>query len=209
MGGMGGFGGAGMFGGMGLGQGLFSGIGGFGQVDGTSFAAGTAGASFNKETQAFSAPAPATRVTAPRAGFERGLGDVHFGGPRGRFGEGLYNLTGTIKVNLDHLAGSSDEKSVITAVGVDRVSQDIWAAVGRILVHFDKNGNYIADYYMATPEGAPLHASAIIVEPDRLMVASDTRGVYEFPRSGASASRPAVSASIGIQPTPQQSSPQQ
>ena len=205
--GMGGFGGGGMFGGMGLGQGLFSGIGGFGQLGGTPFGGGPGGSSFSREAQAFSAPD--TGAAGSRGGFERGPGDMHFGGGHGRYGEGLYNLTGTVKVNLDHIGGASDDKPVITAVGVDRVSQDIWAAIGRVLVHFDKNGDYLGDYYMATPEGAPLRASAIIVEADRLIVASDSRGVYEFPRSDSSASHSWAPGSVGTQRTPQQSTPQQ
>jgi hypothetical protein len=208
MGGMGGFGGAGTLGGMGLGQGLFSGIGGFGQVGGTPFGGGPGGA-FGKDAQAFSAPAPANGTASPRGGFERGPGDMHFGGGRGRYGEGLYNLTGTVKVNLDHLPSSSGDKPLITAVGVDRVSQDIWAAIGRVLVHFDKNGDFLADYYLATSDGAPLRASAIIVEPDRLIVASDSRGIYEFPRSDASASHSSGPASISTQRGAQQSTPQQ
>ena len=134
---------------------------------------------------------------------------MHFGGGHGRYGEGLYNLTGTVKVNLDHPPNSSDDKPLITAVGVDRVSQDIWAAIGRVLVHFDKNGGYLADYYLATSDGAPLRASAIIVEPDRLIVASDSRGIYEFPRSDASASHSSGPSSIATQPAPQQSKSQQ
>ena len=205
--GMGGFGGGGMFGGMGLGQGLFSGIGGFGQFGGADFGAGLGGSSFSREAQAFSAPA--TGAAGSRGGFERGSGDMHFGGGHGRYGEGLYNLTGTVKVNLDHIGGASDDKPVITAVGVDRVSQDIWAAIGRVLVHFDKNGDYLGDYYIATPEGGPLRASAIIVEADRLIVASDSRGVYEFPRSDRGVSHSSASGSIGTQGAPQQSTPQQ
>jgi len=193
--------------GLGLGQGLFSGIGGFGQLGGTAFGGGPGGPSFSKETQAFSAPA--TGTSGPRGGFERGLGDIHFGGGRGRYGEGLYNLTGTVKVNLDRIAGASDDKPAITAVGVDRVSQDIWAAIGRVLVHFDKNGDYLGDYYIATPEGGPLRASAIIVEADRLIVASDSRGVYEFPRSDSSVSHTSAPGSVGTQPAPQLSTPQQ
>ena len=207
-GGMGGFGGGGTFGGMGLGQGLFSGIGGFGQVGGSSFGSAPGG-SFGKDVQAFSAPAPATGAAGPRGGFERGPGDFHFGGGHGRYGEGLYNLTGTVKVNLDHLPSSSDDKPLITAVGVDRVSQDIWAAIGRVLVHFDKNGDYLGDYYLATSDGAPLRASAIIVEPDRLIVASESRGIYEFPRSDASASHSVVAGSLGTQRPAQQPTSQQ
>jgi hypothetical protein len=205
--GMGGFGGGGMFGGMGLGQGLFSGIGGFGQLGGTAFGGGPGGSSFSREAQAFSAPA--TGLSGPRGGFERGPGDMHFGGGHGRYGEGLYNLTGTVKVNLDHIGGAPDDKPTITAVGVDRVSQDIWAAIGRVLVHFDKNGDYLGDYYIATPEGGPLRASAIIVEADRLIVGSDSRGVYEFPRSDRGASQSSASGTAGTQRAPEQSTPQQ
>jgi hypothetical protein len=204
--GMGGFGGGGMLGGMGLGQGLFSGIGGFGELGGTPFGGGAGGSSFSRETQAFSAPD--TGTAGPRGGFERGPGDMHFGGGHGRYGEGLYNLTGTVKVNLDHIGGAADDKPAITAVGVDRVSQDIWAAIGRVLVHFDKNGDYLGDYYIATPEGGPLRASAIIVESDRLIVASDSRGVYEFPRSDGNASHSSASGTVGTQRVPQQSTPQ-
>jgi hypothetical protein len=205
--GMGGFGGGGMFGGMGLGQGLFSGIGGFGQLGGTAFGGGPGGSSFTRDTQAFSAPA--TGTSGLRGGFERGPGNMHFGGGHGRYGEGLYNLTGTVKVNLDRIGGASDDKPAITAVGIDRVSQDIWAAIGRVLVHFDKNGDYLGDYYLATGEGAPLRASAIIVEADRLIVASDSRGVYEFPRDDPSASHSSVPGSAGTRRAPGQSSPQQ
>ncbi len=85
-------------------------------------------------------------------------------------------------MNLDRNAASSDDKPVITAVAADPLSHDIWAAIGRVLVHYDKNGSYLGEYFIATPEGAPLHVSAIIVEPDRLIVASDSRGIYEFAR---------------------------
>jgi len=122
--------------------------------------AGPGASLLSKDTQAFSAPAPGTGAMGPRAGFEREAGDMRFGGPHGRFGEGLYNLTGTVKVNLDHIGSATDAKPVITAVGVDHVSQDIWAAIGRVIVHFDKNGDYLGDYYIATPDGAPLRASA-------------------------------------------------
>ena len=76
----------------------------------------------------------------------------------------------------------TNEKPAITAVGIDPVSRDIWAAIGRVLAHFDKTGAYLGEYYIVTPEGAPLHASAIVVEADRLIIGSDSRGVYEFAR---------------------------
>jgi hypothetical protein len=191
VGGLGGIGGT--FGGVGVGQGFFPGFGGFGQFgDG----------SFPQRSQ--SNFAPTSSGMADSHGFTRGPGDSHFGGGHGRYGEGIYNLTGTVKVNLDHIIDTSKDKPAITAVGVDPVSQDVWAAIGRTLAHFDKNGNYLGDYFIATPEGAFLHASAIIVEPDRLIVASD-RGVYEFARSGGSAHSTAPPPIVAPKAKPQAS----
>ncbi len=201
-----GFGGGG-FGGAGFGPGLF-GFGGFGQVGGFGgggFASRNSPQSFEGLfTPSVSTPAPGAAAATPHAGGAGRPIEDHFGGAHGRYGEGLYNLTGTVKVNLDHTVASADDKPIITAVGVDPVSQDIWAAIGKVLVHFDKNGSYLGEYFIATPEGAPLHVSAIIVEPDRLIVASDSRGVYEFTRFDHNASRTSVRAAV----VPQQGSPQ-
>ena len=205
-----GFGGGG-FGGAGFGPGVF-GFGGLGQVAG--FGAG--GFASRNTPQGFDAlftptvstpasgAAPITDSATHQGPAGRSI-ENHFGGPHGRYGEGLYNLTGTVKVNLDHIVPSADDKPIITAVGVDPVSQDIWAAIGKVLVHFDKNGSYLGEYFIATPEGAPLRVSAIIVEPDRLLVASDSRGVYEFTRIDRRSSRASVRAAVVV---PQQGSPQ-
>ena len=196
MGGMGGMGGFG--GGMAAGQGFFPGLGSFGQFGDTS-----------QRAQAIYSPtistAPGSSATTTGHSFERGAGEGHFGGPHGRFGEGIYNLTGTVKVNLDHFVDTSKENPKITALGVDPVSQDMWAGIGRTLAHFDKNGDYLGDYFIATPEGALVRASAIIVEPDRLIVATDARGIYEFARASAS-SRQSLPAAIISQPKQQPAS---
>jgi hypothetical protein len=205
-----GLGGGGGFGGAGFGPGLF-GFGGFGQVGG--FGGGFASRNSPQGFQDLFAPnvstaapgsTPGTAAAPRRDEFAGRSGENHFGGPHGRYGEGLYNMTGTVKVNLDHSVRSSLDKPVITAVGVDPSSQDIWAAVGRVLVHFDKNGSYLGEYFIATPEGAPLRVSAMIVEPDRLIVASDSRGIYEFTRFDRNASRSSVRGTIVPAPGPQQ-----
>jgi hypothetical protein len=196
--GPGGMPGPGVFGG----AGLFSGGAGFGRVGGTDFAGGIGGGflfhDFSQGSPSLSAIS-ASNLKAPLSGPSSipsggtagsvGRPGERFGGPHGGYGRDAYNLTGTVKVNLDHFAPGSDDKPIITAVGVDPVSQDIWAAIGRVLAHFDKNGAYLGDYYITTPEGNPVHASAIIVEPDRLIVASDSRGVFEFARPDIRASR--------------------
>ena len=86
------------------------------------------------------------------------------------------------------------------------MSRDIWAAIGRVLAHFDKNGAYLGEYYIVTPEGAPLRASAIIVEGSRLIIASDSRGVYEFARPDVRASGSSVQGAVVPPPALQKSS---
>ena len=211
-----GFGGGG-FGGAGVGPGLF-GFGGFGQPGGFG-----GGPSPRNSSQGFeglfaptiSTPAPGSTLAAggatpPAAGLG-GRPAEHFGGGgfHGRYGQGLYNLTGTVKVNLDHGVPPSEDKPVITALGVDPNSEDIWAAVGKVLVHFGKNGSYLGEYFIATPEGAPLRASAILVEPDRLIVASDSRGIYEFTRFDSNGSRTGLSGAVVPSQRPQQNASRQ
>jgi hypothetical protein len=199
-----GMGGMGAMGGGGLGQGFSPGFGGFGAFAGF----GQFGEASSQRAQAIYSPtistAPASSGMATGHSFERGAGEGHFGGPHGRFGEGVYNLTGTVKVNLDHIIDTSKENPKLTALSVDPVSQDMWAGIGRTLAHFDKNGDYLGDYFIATPEGALVRASAIIVEPDRLIVATDARGIYEFARASANG-HSSVPTAIINQPRPESS----
>ena len=75
-----------------------------------------------------------------------------------------------------------------------------------MLAHFDKNGAYLGEYYIVTPEGTPLRASAIIVEPDRLIIGSDSRGVYEFARPDLRAAGASVQGTVVAPPRPAQES---
>ena len=71
---------------------------------------------------------------------------------------------------------------IITAIGVDPQTQDVWLAIGTLLMHFDKDGLRLASFRTHTPEGARLESSTILVEPDRLLIGADPLGIYEFPR---------------------------
>jgi hypothetical protein len=73
-------------------------------------------------------------------------------------------------------------KRILTAVGVDRASGEVWMALQNRLLHFDKEGNRQATYKIYTPEGARLEANTILVENDRLIIGSDPLGIYEFAR---------------------------
>src|SRR5437667_2423069 len=73
-------------------------------------------------------------------------------------------------------------KRILTAVGVDRSNGEVWIALYNTLLHFDKEGNRRASYKIYTPQGARLEATAILVEPDRMMIGTDPLGIYEFER---------------------------
>jgi hypothetical protein len=73
-------------------------------------------------------------------------------------------------------------KRVLTAVGVDADSGEVWMAVGNDLLHFDKEGTRRAGYKLYTPEGARLEPNVILVQRDHLMIGSDPLGIYVFER---------------------------
>ena len=158
----------------GLGQGVLVGLGGIG---GGGFGGGGIGGAHS-----FDRGSRFGGGGGPRPGGGGGFGGFGGGyGPHGRFGD-VTNFTATIKVNLDPQFLTADDKPIVTAVGVDPQNKDIWASIGKALMHFDKNGTLLDSYLIATPDGAPLRAKAIVVEPDRLIIASDPRGIFEFER---------------------------
>jgi hypothetical protein len=73
-------------------------------------------------------------------------------------------------------------KPIINAMGVDPRSERVWLAMGDLLVEFDADGSRMATYQTYTPEGDGLSPVAILVEPNRLLLAADPAGIYEFAR---------------------------
>jgi hypothetical protein len=73
-------------------------------------------------------------------------------------------------------------KRILTAIGVDRDSGEIWMAMGDTLLRFDKEGNRRATYLIYTPQNARLEANVILVLKDRLLIGGDPIGIYEFAR---------------------------
>ncbi len=71
---------------------------------------------------------------------------------------------------------------IITALGVDPQSQEVWLAIGTLLMHFDKDGQRLASFRTYMSGGARMEASTILVERDRLLIGADPQGIYEFPR---------------------------
>jgi hypothetical protein len=73
-------------------------------------------------------------------------------------------------------------KRVLTGVGVDQASGEVWMAVGNTLLHFDKEGIRRATYQLYTTSGARLEANTILIGKDHLLIGSDPLGIYEFDR---------------------------
>jgi len=71
---------------------------------------------------------------------------------------------------------------IISAVGVDPQSQELWIAIGTLLMRFDKDGQRLSSFRTFLPYGARMEASQILVEPDRLLIGADPQGIYEFPK---------------------------
>lgn len=74
------------------------------------------------------------------------------------------------------------QKPTFDAIGVDPTTQEVWAAIGNALLHFDKDGQRRGTYRTFTKEGARLEPRAILVEADRLLLAADSLGIFEFVR---------------------------
>lgn len=79
---------------------------------------------------------------------------------------------------------------VINAIGVDPQTQEVWLALGDVLMKFDKNGNRVERYRTLTNSGEDLNATAILVEPNRILLADDPHGIFAFARPD----RPPVAA---------------
>jgi len=73
-------------------------------------------------------------------------------------------------------------KLTLDAVGVDPASEKIWIAVGDKLLAFTPEGLRGRTWRLYTPDGVGLTPTDILIEPDRILVTSDTLGIYDFAR---------------------------
>ncbi|HTU33074.1 MAG TPA: hypothetical protein VMF66_04665 [Candidatus Acidoferrum sp.] len=104
-------------------------------------------------------------------------------GYHGRFNSGMFGFTAGLRVNLGSLdRGLAVKEPKITAVAVDPQTHDMWAAIADTLVEFNSDGSPIGLYYLTLAGGQSLTATALLVEPDRLLIAADPWGIFEFPR---------------------------
>jgi hypothetical protein len=181
----GGFGAPGIFG-----PGAFPGFGGgFGggfehHSLGADAAAGAAGATGGAGAAAGGVPGthptggPASGGGVENAGAGHGEYGAHYG--HGFRQEGLNSFAGVVK--FTEREPNVTAKPVIHALGVDSASQQVWATIGDMLLRFDRDGDLLDIYRVATTQGAALQPVGILVEPDRILLVADPAGIYEFAR---------------------------
>jgi hypothetical protein len=73
-------------------------------------------------------------------------------------------------------------KPAIEAMGIDPANQDVWAAIGGNLVHFDKEGKLDNFYCLSTADQSPVKPTTILVEPNRILIGTDPFGIFQYPR---------------------------
>jgi hypothetical protein len=83
---------------------------------------------------------------------------------------------------LDQQDAAPNLQKVINALGVDPATGEVWVALGDDLMRFDKAGNRVGRYRTLLPSGEPLTPAAILVESNRLLLADDPHGIFEFAR---------------------------
>jgi hypothetical protein len=130
-------------------------------------------------------------------------GIPHYGG-HGHFDAGETTLTATVRVNLGDLGGYKADKPIITAVAVDPVTHDVWAGIGDSLVHFSKTGEPLEMFSLTLNGGTHLKPAAILIQPDRFLIATDPWGIFAFARPDG----PASSPSMNISASPAGANPQ-
>jgi hypothetical protein len=179
----GGFGAPGIFG-----PGAFPGFGGgFEHHMIGADAPGGAGAAGAADEAGHGAPGgfPGGHAGGPGAGG----GAENPGAGHGEFGEhyghgfrqeGLNSFAGVVK--FTEREPNTSVTPVIRALGVDRANQQVWACIADMLLRFDREGNLLDTYRVATTQGAALQPVGILVEPDRILLVSDPAGIYEFAR---------------------------
>ena len=179
----GGFGAPGIFG-----TGAFPGFGGGfgGGFEHHSFGADAGGAEAAAALAGAGGAFPGARIGEPAGGHggaeNPGAGHSeygeHFG--HGFRQEGVNSFAGVVK--FTEREPDTKVKPVIHALGVDRASQQVWAAIGDMLLRFDRDGNLLDIYRVATTQGAALQPIGILVEPDRILLVADPAGIYDFAR---------------------------
>jgi hypothetical protein len=181
-----------------LGSGFGSGFGSFG------FRQGGFGGGMGGHEGGAGGATPGSHSAGSGMGMHGSDGFSHFGYRGGHFGSNSMAFTGGMRVNLGDLGRvSSFDKPIITAMAADPETHEIWAGIGDTLVHFNKEGDPVGIYYLTLSGGTAIKPAAVLVEPDRILIAADPWGIFGFARPDKAASSPKQQLNIVPQVVPQ------
>ena len=71
---------------------------------------------------------------------------------------------------------------IISAVGVDPETQELWISIGTLLMRFDKDGQRISSFRTYLPMEAASSRPRFWWKPIGLLIGADPQGIYEFPK---------------------------
>ncbi len=116
-------------------------------------------------------------------GMEGGGGGEMPGGMHGGMrGGGMQSNNVAFGLRISQRGRATGTKPAIEAIGVDPATQEVWAAIGGDLVHFDKDGKLDNYYCLSTTDQAPVKPTTILVEPNRILIGTDPFGIFQYPR---------------------------
>lgn len=110
----------------------------------------------------------------------RGMGGGIDDSPGGFHPPSVYQGVATMQFTKG--AHAPESKVQVDSLAVDSASQEVWAAIGGDLVHFDKDGNLAGYYCLSTADKGPVRPTAILVDPDRILIGTDPFGIFEYVR---------------------------
>lgn len=67
---------------------------------------------------------------------------------------------------------------IVSAIGVDTDSQEIWLALADLLLRVSPKGDVLSAMRTYTPTGTRIDSRYILVEPERLLLGADPLGIY-------------------------------
>jgi len=87
----------------------------------------------------------------------------------------------TIVREEDKSKGAPELHTILGPVAVDQGNGEIWLAIGGRLLRYSADGTPLGSYLIYTPDEARIEASALLIEPNRIVVGTADKGVFDLP----------------------------
>lgn len=72
---------------------------------------------------------------------------------------------------------------IVSALGIDPDTQEVWLALGNLVLHFNNADQERGSNRAYTKDGARMVPNFILVEKNRLLLGNDSLGIHEFSRA--------------------------